>query len=145
MKPIQLKIKRIDKSLPLPEYKTEKAAAMDLAARETVAIPARSIGYVPLNIAFKLPPNHFALVAARSSLHKKGVMMANGIGIGDEDYCGDNDEYRAVLFNFTDQEVTIEKGERIVQLLILERNEVALEEVEHLGEKDRGGIGSTGF
>lgn len=145
MKPVVLKIKRFDKSLPLPEYKTEKAAAMDLCARETVVIPARSIGYVPLNIAFKLPPEHFALVAARSSLHKKGVMMANGIGIGDEDYCGDNDEYRAVLFNFTDQEVTIEKGERIVQLLILERGKVMLEEVEHLGEKDRGGIGSTGF
>jgi dUTP pyrophosphatase len=145
MSKLTIKIKRFDKSLPLPEYKTNKAAALDLSARETVIILPKSVGYVPLNIAFKLPPNYFALMAARSSLHKKGVMMANGIGIGDEDYSGNNDEYRAVLFNFTDQEVVIEKGERIVQLLILNREKVTLEEVEMLDEKDRGGIGSTGF
>jgi len=71
--------------------------------------------------------------------------MANGIGVGDEDFCGDNDEYRAVLFNFTDQEVVIKKGERIVQLIILSRKKVEIEGVVELGNNDRGGLGSTGF
>jgi dUTP pyrophosphatase len=102
---MKLKVKRFDKNLPLPEYKTDKAAALDLYARVDTTIFPHKVGYVPLNIALELPQNHWALLAARSSLHKKGLMMANGIGVGDEDFCGDNDEYQSVLFNFTDQEV----------------------------------------
>jgi len=142
---MKLKIKRFDQSLPLPEYKTDQAAALDLYARVDTIIGPRKIGYAPLNIALKLPKDHWALLAARSSLHKKGLMMANGIGVGDEDFCGDNDEYRAVLFNFTDQEVVIKKGERIVQLIILSRKKVEIEGVVELGNNDRGGLGSTGF
>jgi dUTP pyrophosphatase len=136
--------KRFDKDLPLPEYKSKKAAAFDLYARETVIIPPGSVMLVPLNIALELPPNHWALLSARSSLFKKGVMMANGIGVGDEDYCGDGDEYKAALLNFTDQEVTIERGDRIVQMIILNRESVELVETEKLGAENRGGFGSTG-
>ena len=141
---MKLKVKRFDKNLPLPEYKTDKAAALDLYARVDTIIFPQQVGYVPLNIALELPKDHWALLAARSSLHKKGVMMANGIGVGDEDFFGDNDEYRAVLFNFTNQEVMVKKGERIVQLIILSRERVAIEEIIELGNKNRGGIGSTG-
>lgn len=141
---MKIKIKRFDKSLPLPEYKTKGAAAFDLYAREEITIEAKSAGYVPLNIAIDLPETHWALVSARSSLHKKGLMMANGIGVGDSDYAGDNDEYKAALYNFSDQEVVVEKGERIVQMIILEREKVELEEVEHLENQNRGGFGSTG-
>jgi len=142
---MKLKIKRFDKSLPLPEYKTDKAAALDLYARVDTTIPPKEVGYVPLNIAIELPKEHWALVAARSSLHKKGLMMANSIGVGDEDFCGDNDEYKAILLNFTDQEVMVKKGERLAQLIVLPRERVEIEEVEKLGNKDRGGVGSTGF
>lgn len=142
---MKLKIKRFDATLPLPEYKTDQAAALDLYARVDTVIPPQKIGYVPLNVALELPSDHWALLAARSSLHKRGLMMANGIGVGDEDYCGDNDEYQAALFNFTDQEVVIKKGERIVQLIILSREKVEVEGVEELGNEDRGGFGSTGF
>ena len=141
---MRIKIKRFDKSLPLPEYKTTGAAAFDLYAREEITISAQSVGYVPLNIAVELPASHWALVSARSSLHKKGLMMANGIGVGDSDYAGDNDEYKAALFNFSDRDVVIEKGERIVQMIILEREKIALEEVDHLENMDRGGFGTTG-
>jgi len=141
---MRIKIKRFDKSIPLPEYKTSGAAAVDLYAREEITISPRSIGYVPLNIAIELPESHWALVSARSSLHKKGLMLANGIGVGDSDYAGDNDEYKAALYNFTDQEVVVEKGERIVQMIILEREKIELIEVDHLGNPDRGGFGSTG-
>jgi len=141
---MKIRIKLFDKDLPAPEYKSEKAAALDLYARETITIQPGTVGLVPLNIAIELPKNHWVLMSARSSLHKRGVMMANGIGVGDEDYCGDNDEYRAALLNYTNEAVTIERGERIVQMIVMQREPVELEIVEKLDGKDRGGFGSTG-
>ena len=79
---MQVVIKRFDTALPLPEYKSAGAAAMDLYAREEITIEAQGVGYIPLNIALQLPPDCFALIAARSSLHKKKLMLANSIGIG---------------------------------------------------------------
>lgn len=141
---MSIPIRRFDTTLPLPEYKTEGAAAMDLCARERVVIPARGTGVVPLNVAVQLPPGHFALLAARSSLWKRGLLLANGIGILDEDYAGDEDEYKAALLNFTDEEVIIEKGERIVQVVILPYDRVSWQEVASLGNPSRGGFGTTG-
>jgi dUTP pyrophosphatase len=142
---MQVKIKLFDTTLPVPEYKTPGAAAFDLYAREGVVIPARQIGYAPLNIALQLPEGYWAQVSARSSLHKRGLMLANGIGVGDYDYRGNNDEYKAALYNFTDQPVTIERGERIVQMIILERELVELQLVDQFVDAvDRGGFGSTG-
>ncbi len=141
---IQVKIKLFEPALPHPEYKTEGAAAFDLYAREDTNIPARGIGYVPLNVALQLPEGYWALVSARSSLHKRGVMLANGIGVGDYDYRGDDDEYLAALYNFTDQDVVIEKGERIVQMIILKRDKVEFVELETFETVNRGGFGSTG-
>lgn len=141
---MKVRIKRFDSSVPLPEYKTEGAAALDLYAREETTIPAHSIAYVPLNIALEIPKDAWVLLAARSSLHKKGLTPANGIGIGDSDFSGNNDEYQAALLNFTDKEVIVEKGERITQMIILRRERVELEEVKSLSKKSRGGFGSTG-
>jgi dUTP pyrophosphatase len=139
-----LKMKRFDTSLPLPQYQTSGSVALDLSARESVTISAQSVVRVPLNIAIELPPGHWAMLAARSSLHKKGLMLANGIGVGDADFCGDSDEYQAALYNFSTQDVVVEKGERIVQMLILSYAKPELQEVEHLGNDSRGGFGSTG-
>lgn len=141
---INVGIKRFDPSLPLPEYKTSGAAAVDLYARVKTEIAPQAIGYVPLNIALQLPDEHFALISARSSLHKRGLMLANGIGVGDADFSGDGDEYTAALFNFSKETVVIEKGERILQMIILPRDRVAFLEKEKFGTKDRGGFGSTG-
>lgn len=141
---MKVTIKRFDTSLPLPEYKTDGAAAFDLYAREETRIPARSVVLVPLNIALQLPENHWALLSARSSLHKRGLMMANGIGVGDYDYRGDSDEYRAALYNFTDEEVIVERGERIVQMIILQREKAEFAEQAQFIDKSRGGFGSTG-
>lgn len=145
LKSHQVTIKRFDKTLPLPEYKTSGAAALDLMARETTTIPARGVGYVPLNIALQLPPDCFALLAARSSLHKKSLMLANSIGIGDYDYRGDGDEYKAALYNFSDTDVVVERRERIVQLMVLTRQKIEWQELEQFEESDRGGFGSTGY
>jgi len=141
---IKVVFKQFDKSLPKPEYKTKGAAAIDLYARVETIISANSVGYVPLNIALQLPDNHWALLSARSSLHKRGLMLANGIGVGDHDYRGPNDEYLAALYNFTNKDVTIEKTERIVQLIVMHRDPVSLELVDDFNTQDRGGYGSTG-
>ena len=97
---MQVKIKLFDPSLPLPEYKSSGAAALDLYSRLDMTIDPGEVAYVPLNVALQVPEDYFVLLSARSSLHKKKLMMANGIGIGDYDYRGDGDEYKAALFNF---------------------------------------------
>lgn len=141
---MKIAIKRFDKSIPLPEFKTKGAAGLDLAARVEMLIAPHSIAYIPLNIALQFPAGHWALLAARSSLHKKGLQLVNGIGVGDSDYCGDGDEYRAAVLNFTDQEVKVEKGERVAQLIMMKTVAVELVEKDQFGTPDRGGFGSTG-
>lgn len=140
----KMKIKLFDRSLPAPDYQTAGSVGFDLAARQTVTIPPGQVKKIPLNMAIELPPGFWAMLAARSSLHKKGLTLANGIGVGDIDFCGDNDEYQAAILNFSREEQIIERGERIVQMIILPYKRVELEVVVSLGNQDRGGFGSTG-
>ncbi len=139
-----IKIKRFDKELPLPARQTDGAAAFDLTAREAVEILPGTVGIVYLNIALETPVGYFLLVAARSSIYKKGLMKANGIGIIDPDFSGDNDEIRGTYYNFTDKPVTIEKGERIAQAAFIPIAKFDWQEVEKLENKNRGGFGTTG-
>lgn len=141
---MKVKIKLFDQSLPMPEYKSSGAAALDLYSRTDVELKPGEVTYVPLNVALQIPEEYFVLVSARSSLQKKGLMMANGIGIGDYDYRGDGDEYKAALYNFSQKVVQIEKGERIVQMIVLHREQIQLERADSFTENDRGGFGSTG-
>lgn len=141
---LKLKIKRFDTTLPMPAYQTTGAAGFDLYARETITIEPKTVAKIPLNIAIELPAGYWAMLAARSSLHKSGLQLVNGIGVGDEDYCGNDDEYRAALLNFSDEPTTIEKGQRIVQMIIMPRLQPELEAVEELTGENRGGFGSTG-
>ena len=141
---MKIRVKRFDKDLPLPEYKTAGAAAMDCYAREQTIVESKSVAYVPVNVALKLPRGHFVLLVARSSLHKRGLVLANGIGIGDEDFSGETDEYKAALYNLTDTPVQIEKGERLAQMMVLPFDRVEWEEVDSLDTESRGGFGTTG-
>lgn len=138
------KLKRVERDLPLPNYQTKGAAGFDLSSRSRVRILPHKVAYAPLNIALKPPKGHFLLLAARSSLHKRGLMLANGVGIGDGDFLGEHDEYAAALYNFTDTPVTIERGDRIVQGLFIPVTRAMFREVKHMKEKTRGGFGSTG-
>ncbi len=140
----QILVKRFDPELPLPEYKTEGAAAFDLYARLETTIAPRTVGYIPLNLAMQIPRGHFAMLCARSSLHKRGLVPANGFGVIDSDYSGDKDEYIAALLNFTDEAVVVPKGERIMQVVVLPVDRFQLVAVDSLSEKSRGGFGSTG-
>ena len=141
---MKVKIKRFDKSIPLPNYKTEGAVCMDAAAREDVIIPPQELGYIPLNMALEVPKNHWVMLATRSSTHKLGLIPANGIGIGDSDFSGNNDEYKLIVYNYTKSPVTVTKGTRVAQFMVIKYERAELEECDSLGNTDRGGLGSTG-
>ncbi|MBI2414616.1 dUTP diphosphatase [candidate division WWE3 bacterium] len=142
---MKVKIKRFDKTIPLPEYKTKGATCVDLYSRLDTKIAAGEVGYIPLNVAMEIPSGYFALLASRSSTQKLGLTPANGIGIIDSDYCGDNDELKFTVLNRTKNEIIVEKGTRIAQLIILPVERMTLTEVDYLGNDSRGGFGTTGL
>lgn len=140
----EISLKRIEKDLPLPAYQTKKSAAFDLYAAESVEIKPQEHKIIRLGVAIKLPKNHMGLLVPRSSLFKKkGLMMANSAGIIDEDYCSEKDEYMASLLNVRNETVSLEKGERICQLIVVPITRVQINEVEKLEDDMRGGFGST--
>lgn len=141
---MEIKIKRFDTSLPLPEYKTVGAAAFDLCARIEMLIKPRQIEYVPLNVAIEVPQGYFTKLVARSSTHKLGIMAANGFGVIDSDYCGDDNEFMFAAYNFTEDPVRIERGHRIAQAIVMPVQQVSFVEVESLQNESRGKFGSTG-
>jgi dUTP pyrophosphatase len=84
-------------------------------------------------------------MAARSSLSfKKGLKQANGIGVIDSDFCGPNDEISIAVHNFTNEPVTVERGERIAQGLFVKVEQAVWNEVAEMTAASRGGFGSTG-
>ena len=117
---------------------------IDLRAAETVEMKAGEYKAIPLGVAMELPKGFEAWVVPRSSTFKKyGVLLANGVGIIDESYKGDNDEWHFLAYAVRD--TVIRKNERICQFRIVEHQPlIHLEEVVKLGNADRGGMGSTG-
>ena len=144
----ELIIKRIDKELPLPQYKTGGSVGMDLVARKDVTFKGLTMELVPLNIVIKTPEKYATLLLPRSSLfRKKGLIMANSVGVIDQDYCGDEDEVKACLLfmaNINKPAQTIKRGEIVCQLLLTRvDNDFEVVESDSMGDS-RGGFGSTG-
>lgn len=141
---MNVKIKRIDKSLPLPVYQTKGSVGFDLVARETTTIESHSVGLIPGNVVIKTPPGYMLMLALRSSTpKKKGLIKPHGVGIVDQDYSGDEDEVKIQVYNITDQQVTIERGERVAQGIFVKVDVAEWNEQESMGDS-RGGFGSTG-
>ena len=117
---------------------------IDLRAAEDVTMKAGEYRMIPLGVAMELPEGYEALVAPRSSTFRKyGILLANSVGIIDEAYKGDNDEWNFLAYAVKDTK--IHKNERICQFRIIQHQPlIHLQEVESLGNVDRGGIGSTG-
>ena len=141
---MKVKIKRVDKSLPLPTYQTAGSVGFDIYSREDVEINSHEIALIPGNIIVETPPGYMLLVALRSSTpRKKGLIKPHGIGVIDNDYCGEGDEIKVQVYNNTDHVVKVEKGERIAQGIFVKIDKFDWEEVDMMG-KTRGGFGSTG-
>jgi dUTP pyrophosphatase len=142
---MELRISRIDPTLPMPKYETGGACAFDVHARIDVEIAPRSLGFIPGNLIVCVPTGYALILASRSSTPKrKGLLIPHGIGIVDQDYCGPNDELTVQVYNFTDQPVSVARGERIAQALLVPIEKCVLKEVEPQAASSRGGFGSTG-
>ena len=141
---MKVRIKRIDKEIPLPIYQTSGSVGFDISAREDTIIAPKNVALIPGNIVVATPPGYMLLLALRSSTpKKKGLHKPHGIGVVDQDYCGDADEVKVQVYNPGEKEVKVEKGERIAQGIFVKVDKFEWEEVEQMGNS-RGGFGSTG-
>jgi dUTP pyrophosphatase len=138
-------IKRVDKTLSLPRCETAGSVGFDFLARKSVKVTPKSLALVPGNVIVEVPKGYMLLIASRSSTpKKKGLLTPHGIGVLDQDYCGPEDEAMIQVYNFTDQVVIIERGERIAQGIFVRVDRPDWVEVEEVTSATRGGIGSTG-
>ena len=122
----------------------EKLETGKASLDETVELYKDGFTLIPLGVAIQLPEGYEALIAPRSSTFKNfGVLQTNSVGVVDETYCGDNDEWKIPVI--ANHNTTINKGERICQFRIIEHQpELVIEYVDSLNNADRGGFGSTG-
>ena len=142
-----IKDKIVNKSAyPVPAYATELSAGMDLKANitEPVTIASLERAMIPTGIYIELPEGYEAQIRPRSGLAAKfGVTVANAPGTVDADYRG---EVKVILVNLSKDPFVINPGERIAQMVIAKYEKIEWEEVEELGDTERGdgGFGSTG-
>lgn len=144
---IDMKVKIVNKSgFPAPFYATELSAGMDLKAaiEEPIVLGELCRAMVPTGLYIELPAGYEAQIRPRSGLAAKhGVTVCNSPGTVDADYRG---EIKVILVNLSKEPFTINPGERIAQMVIAKYEKIEWQEVEHLGETERGagGFGSTG-
>ena len=142
---MRLKIRRLDSTVPLPTYATDDAAGFDLAASQDMTLGPGQIALVRTGLVIEVPSGHFLAIFARSSTPlKRGLVVANGVGVLDPDYCGPKDEVLIQVLNIRGTEVEVKRGDRLAQGIVLPAPRVAWQEVEDLREITRGGFGSTG-
>jgi dUTP pyrophosphatase len=140
-----IRIHRLHPHVEIPGYQTAGAAAFDLAASETVVIAPGEVTLIPTGLVVEVPAEMFLAVFARSSTPlKRGLMVANGVGVVDSDYCGPRDELKIPVVNITTASVEVRPGDRIAQGIVLPAPRVTWEEVTELKAQSRGGFGATG-
>ena len=140
-----IKIKYFDESMPKLEFiEGKKSDWIDLRAAEELFISANTFAMIHLGVAMKLPEGYEAHIAPRSSTFKKwGIIQVNSVGVVDESYAGDGDEWMMPVYAIRD--TNIHKGDRVCQFRIMEKQPaVQFVEVKHLEHENRGGFGSTG-
>lgn len=141
----RVRVHRLDPSIPLPQFATAGSAGFDLAASADLVVEPDQIVLVPTGLVIQVPANHFLGIFARSSTPlKRGLVVANGVGVVDSDYCGPEDEIRIQVMNVTTGPVEIRKGDRLAQGIIMPFARVEWDEQAAPTAPSRGGFGSTG-
>ena len=140
---LELKIKYFTDIEPI-KFIDGKSDWYDLRSAEDVEMKAGDFRLIKLGIGIALPKGYEAHIAPRSSTFKNfGIIQANSVGVVDETYCGDNDQWMMAAIALRD--TVIHKNDRICQFRIMEHQPpVKFVTVDHLGETDRGAFGSTG-
>ena len=142
---MNVRIRRLRPDVDLPRYQTDGAAAFDLAAAESTIIQPGEVALVPTGLVIAVPPGMFLGIFARSSTPlKRGLMVANGVGVVDPDYSGQDDEVKIAVLNVRASAVTVSRGERIAQGIVLPAPRVSWVEVDDMAAPTRGGFGATG-
>ena len=140
----EIRIKYFTDAIDRLTYIDGKSDWIDLRASEEVVLAAGEFALIPLGVAMELPKGYEAHVVPRSSTFKNyGIIQTNSCGIIDCSYCGDDDMWRMPVYAVRD--TVIHVNDRICQFRIQRHQpKIVFEEVESLGNKNRGGIGSTG-
>jgi dUTP pyrophosphatase len=146
---MKIKIYRTCKDNPLPTQANPNDAGWDVYAAEDVEFLQGQTIMVSLGIIAQAPKGFHFKLCIRSSLSRKGFLLANGVGIVDSKFCGPEDEMKMILraperLNYPP--IIIKKGQRIGQLILEKNNDIEWDEQEdrNFGGESRGGFGSTG-
>jgi dUTP pyrophosphatase len=141
---MRVRVTKLNPSVPLPAYGSARAAGFDLAAAEDVDVPPGAIRLIGTGLVIAVPDNFFLAVIARSSTPlKRGLVVANAVGVIDPDYQGRTDEVKIQVMNITNTPVAVRCGDRLAQGIILPAPRVEFVEGD-ASEASRGGFGSTG-
>lgn len=137
-------VERIDKDLPLPEYQHNTDAGMDLIARKSDIIVPDEWALIKGNIKVAIPQGYAGFVYPRSGLAlREGITVLNADGVIDSGYRG---EVGVILINHGKDIFHVERGDRIAQFIVQEISKVKWQEVDDIGDSERGegGFGHTG-
>lgn len=139
-----IKIKYFSEEIDKLTYIDGKSDWIDLRAAKEMELKAGQYAMIPLGVGMKLPEGYEAHIVPRSSTYKNyGLIQTNHMGVVDESYCGDNDQWHMPVYALRDTVIHI--NDRVCQFRIMEHQpKIVFEEVEALNAPDRGGFGSTG-
>ena len=143
---VKILVKKFDKNIKLPTYKTSGSSGMDLEAyiKNKIIINPGKSAMIPTGIAVAIPNNYEIQIRPRSGLAaKNGISVLNTPGTIDSDYRG---EIQIILINLSKKPFIVKSGDRIAQMIICPIAKGKLEEVKNLPRtiRDKGGFGSTG-
>ena len=142
---LTVRIRRLHEDVHLPRYESAGAAAFDLAAARDVLVQPGEVALVGTGLVIEVPAGMFLAIFARSSTPlKRGLIVANGVGVIDSDYSGPGDEVKIAVLNVTPRAVRLHAGDRIAQGIFLPAPRVVWEDVDTLRAESRGGFGATG-
>ena len=139
---MEIKIKYFTDIQPIE--KIEKGDFIDLRSAEDIDLDAGDFAIIKLGVGMKLPEGYEAHIVPRSSTYKKwGIIQTNSVGIVDNSYSGDNDQWMMPVLAMRDTHIS--KNDRICQFRIVEKQpDVEFTVVEKLDDESRGGFGTTG-
>jgi dUTP pyrophosphatase len=143
---LEILVKKFDKNIKLPTYKTSGSSGMDLVAyiKNKITINPGKTAIIPTGIAVAIPKNYEIQIRPRSGLAaKKGITVLNTPGTIDADYRG---EIKIILINLSKKSFVVKSGDRIAQMILCPVAKGRLKEVKNLPKtvRGKGGFGSTG-